>query len=223
MENKKLIWIILSITIAAIIVLLGGLVLLRDDIITAHTDERSETNYPMSRINAESYAFDYTRENYPLSGLEPTLEESDVTSSERVIGEMEDNAMSEDTMLEDKKESGTKPKDSTSKTTHKTLHQTAKTTTPSKTRTVYAKEYWIQAGSYIDRHKADILNGFLMEKGLPGRISTKSIDGNTYYRVRIGPYTRKKEADKFLIWVKALNGLETSYISEVSIKKKVLN
>jgi len=226
MENQKLIWIILSVTIAAIIVLLGGLILLRDETLTVQTDDRSGMNYPMSRINAESYAFDYTRENYPLSGLEPTLEESEVISSDVVIGEAEGNEKSEGVRVEDadKKESVSKAKETTPKTTNKTSSQISGTaTSPAKTRTVYAKEYWIQAGSYIERSKADILSNFLMEKGLPGRISTKSVNGQTYYRVRIGPYTIKKEAEKFLTWVKALNGLETSYISEVSAKRKVVN
>jgi DedD protein len=224
MENQKLIWIILSVTIAAIIVLLGGLVLLRDETITVQTDDRSAMNYPMSRINAESYAFDYTRENFPLSGLEPTLEESEVISSDVVIGEAEEGESAGGISVEEEKETVSKPKESTSKTTTKKSSPSSEIKpSTSKTRTVIAKEYWIQAGSYIDRHKADELNGFLMEKGLPGRISTKSIEGKTYYRVRIGPYTMKKEAEKFLTWVKVLNGLETSYISEVSVKRKVLN
>ncbi|MBN1797799.1 MAG: SPOR domain-containing protein [Spirochaetales bacterium] len=222
MENQKLIWIILSVTVAAIIVLLGGLILLKDETLTIQTDDRSGMNTPMSRINAESYAFDYTRENYPLTGLEPTLEENDVISSDVVIGEADEQEKEEAVRVkeEDTKESATKPKDTTPKTTAKTT-SSGIATSPAKSRTVLAKEYWIQAGSYIDRHKADDLNDFLMEKGLPGRISTKSVNGKTFYRVRIGPYTIKKEAEKFLIWVKALNGLETSYISEVSVKRKV--
>jgi hypothetical protein len=90
MENQKIIWIILSVTVAAIIVLLGGLVLLKDERLTVQTEESAGINNPMSRINAESYAFDYTRENYPLSGLEPTLEEENITSEKEVIGEAEE-------------------------------------------------------------------------------------------------------------------------------------
>ena len=37
----------------------------------------------------------------------------------------------------------------------------------------------------------------------------------TYFRVRIGPYTNKQEAEKFLAIVRRIQGLEASYISLV--------
>jgi cell division protein FtsN len=226
MENQKLIWIILSITVAAIIVLLGGLVLLKDENLTAQTAENAGINNPMSRINAESYAFDYTRENYPLSGLEPTLEEENINSQELVIGEAEDTHKQQEAGVpagENKAET-VKPKASPPKTENKnTSYAPAASTTSSKTRTVLVKEYWIQAGSYQDRSKAELLNDTLTAKGLPGRILTRDVNGETFFRVRIGPYSIKQEAEKFLTWIKALKGLENSYISEVAVKRKAVN
>lgn len=90
------------------------------------------------------------------------------------------------------------------------------------TRTVTVKEYWIQAGSYTSRTRADRIKDELDELGLSGRILSKDVDGTQYYRVRIGPYSQKAEADKFLIWVKEKEDFENSYISEVYRKKSIV-
>ena len=36
-----------------------------------------------------------------------------------------------------------------------------------------------------------------------------------FFRVRIGPYASRVEAEKFLAWVQRVDGLDGSYISEV--------
>jgi cell division protein FtsN len=89
-------------------------------------------------------------------------------------------------------------------------------------RTVTVKEYWIQAGSYTSRTRADRIKDELYELGLSGRILSKDVDGTQYYRVRIGPYSQKAEADKFLTWVKEKDNFENSYISEVYRKKTIV-
>ncbi|MGC9311282.1 MAG: SPOR domain-containing protein [Sediminispirochaetaceae bacterium] len=90
------------------------------------------------------------------------------------------------------------------------------------TRSVTVKEYWIQAGSYTSRTRADRIKDELDELGLSGRILSKDVDGTQYYRVRIGPYSQKAEADKFLTWVKEKDNFENSYISEVYRKKTIV-
>lgn len=93
------------------------------------------------------------------------------------------------------------------------------TTAPKKKQQVI--EYWIQAGSFISRTKADDLIANLAEHGFHGQIKTKEINEVTHFRVRIGPYNNKKEAQKYLDWLKVLNGMKESFISEVYIKKYV--
>lgn len=78
-------------------------------------------------------------------------------------------------------------------------------------------EYWIQAGSFKSRASAEAQNEKLVQKGFSGHIQTHPKDGCTYYRVRIGPYTRKGEAQKFLSWIKEIRDMEGSYISEVYV------
>jgi cell division protein FtsN len=76
-------------------------------------------------------------------------------------------------------------------------------------------DYWIQTGSYKSQDKAEELAALLSGKGLTARLFTNTSGGSTYYRVRIGPYGNKGEADKFLSIVKQIQGLESSYLSMV--------
>ena len=76
-------------------------------------------------------------------------------------------------------------------------------------------DYWIQTGSYKSQTKAEELSALLSGKGLSARLFSFMSGGSTYYRVRIGPYGNKDEADKFLSIVKQIQGLESSYLSMV--------
>ena len=78
-----------------------------------------------------------------------------------------------------------------------------------------AVDYWIQTGSYKSQSKADELVATLADKGLSGKVFSFDAAGGTFYRVRIGPYTNTGEADKFLSIVKQIQGLESSFVSQV--------
>ena len=82
-------------------------------------------------------------------------------------------------------------------------------------RSVRVTLFWIQAGSYLSRSRAEEANVSLAKAGVTGRITSANVSGETYYRVRIGPYEAKAEADKFLTWLKDIESFEGSYISEV--------
>jgi DedD protein len=86
----------------------------------------------------------------------------------------------------------------------------------SKPATTKVTEYWIQTGSYQSQSKAEDLVSRLGDKGLNGRVFSFSLQGATWFRVRVGPYTSKGEANKFLAEVKKLQGLETSFIAQVA-------
>jgi cell division protein FtsN len=76
-------------------------------------------------------------------------------------------------------------------------------------------QYWIQTGSYRSQTRAEELAEDLTAKGLAGRVFSYRSGTDTFYRVRVGPYVNEKEAEKFLATVKQLQGLESSYISQV--------
>jgi cell division protein FtsN len=93
---------------------------------------------------------------------------------------------------------------------------------PAQTRTARRTvDYWIQTGSYKSQTKAEELAALLSGKGLSARLFSYASRNETYYRVRIGPYGNKGEADKFLSIVKQIQGLESSYLSMVGATKNL--
>ncbi len=90
-----------------------------------------------------------------------------------------------------------------------------------KPKQVRVKEYWIQTGSYSSASRAEEVVQALADKGLAAKTSTRQLDGQTHFRVRVGPYASRAEADKFLAWLQAIKGFETSYISQVSAQRTI--
>lgn len=95
----------------------------------------------------------------------------------------------------------------------------AKKEAPKKEITV--REYWIQAGSYKSKNRAADVKTKLAERGVESRLTSREIDGTTYFRVRIGPYQEEAEAEKFLAWIKDVRGFESSYVSMVYAKRRL--
>ncbi len=89
-----------------------------------------------------------------------------------------------------------------------------------KPKLVRVQEYWIQAGSYSNKFRAEEAKQQLAQKGLTGRVVSKLVNNQTYFRLRIGPYSDSKEAEKFLAWLKGVKGFEESYISIVYAEKE---
>ena len=90
-----------------------------------------------------------------------------------------------------------------------------------KPATVKTDEYWIQAASFTSRGRADELKQGLAEQGVAAMISVKDISGKSWYRVRIGPYTVKAEADGWLGRLKSIAGCTEAYVSKtVAVKAK---
>lgn len=88
-------------------------------------------------------------------------------------------------------------------------------TEPAAPREVRVTEYWIQVISSPNRDTAEQARVVLLEDySLGTRITTREVDGTTFYRLRTGPFTERAEAGKFLDWVRRLEGFAQSYISE---------
>lgn len=92
---------------------------------------------------------------------------------------------------------------------------------PAETKRVAVTEYWIQAGSFQSRTGAQDAHRLLGEKGFTARLTTTQVDGTEYYRVRLGPYANREEAEKFLAWVKEVDPFGESYISQVNATRMV--
>ena len=76
-------------------------------------------------------------------------------------------------------------------------------------------EFWVQVGSFASRARANALEQRLSDHGIISRVTTRSTDTEVFFRVRVGPYGSRQEAEKFLAWVQQVDGMDGSYISEV--------
>jgi cell division protein FtsN len=80
-------------------------------------------------------------------------------------------------------------------------------------------EYWIQAGSFSSKQNAEKTRETLAARYINAEIFSKAASGATSYRVRVGPYQTKTEAEYWLGTIKELPGYNGSYITEVKTKK----
>ncbi len=87
------------------------------------------------------------------------------------------------------------------------------------TKTVRVDEYWIQAASFTSRARADELKESLGRRGLAALITVKDISGKSWYRVRVGPYAKKSEAEGWLGRIKAVPGCEEAGIWTTSVER----
>ncbi|HNY20766.1 MAG TPA: SPOR domain-containing protein [Treponemataceae bacterium] len=99
---------------------------------------------------------------------------------------------------------------------------TATKAPPAKTaqqKAVSVTEYWIQTGSFSSKINAEKSRDALAAHYLNAEIFTKDASGKTSYRVRVGPYKTKAEAEYWLVTVREIPDCAKSYISEVKPKK----
>lgn len=93
---------------------------------------------------------------------------------------------------------------------------------PVKEKLVNVTAFWIQVGSFSTSSAAAKTVELLNSKGLSSRVVLKTVNGKSVYRVRIGAYESREEADKFNQEVKKIKGYEDSYVSE-SVTQKYVN
>jgi DedD protein len=80
-------------------------------------------------------------------------------------------------------------------------------------------DFWVQAGSFSTRDRADNVKKTLDDKGMAAIITNQQINNQTFYRVRIGPYTSRNEADYWLAMIKSIDGFESSQVWESQSKR----
>ena len=92
----------------------------------------------------------------------------------------------------------------------------AQSAQPSRTTTLSraVNDYWIQTGAFAAKVRADDAKELLETKGLTSIIENREIDGRTWYRVRLGPYTSENEANYWLALVKSIDGFGESQVRQ---------
>jgi cell division protein FtsN len=262
MERNRVLWVIFSISLFLVVVLAGGLYLLRPAA-GSNAEVATGQTSPLRGFDA----FEYVRGKSELPAVKEEPEEAEETVI--IVGEREEEATEKPGAAVGPPEKAVPPtseskvRGTAPSTTAPTAEVTRPLTAPSTTRPAVASqrqpaarapaastpaartpvarapvarapavkpapqprevtvsEYWIQAGSYTSSSRAQEIASVLEEQGLVSKITTRTLSGKTYYRVRIGPYMSKEEAQKFLEWVKAVKGFESSYISMVYAKRR---
>jgi cell division septation protein DedD len=227
MEKQKIFWVILSVTVFVVVVLVVGLFLLKQGpsgvAASPRAAEPAAAAAPAAAPSAETPSGIYE------FGRDASSVEGDTEVLRFVIGgEAGSSAAGGSTGTEAGAEPAP-PMPSASSAAAKPAAAVAKPATPPAAKpvvkappaakpaaTVSVTRYWIQTGSYKSQTRAEELSQSLAAKGLPGRVFAYRKTDETYFRVRIGPYTNRQEAEKFLAIVRQIQGLEASYISQVA-------
>ena len=109
---------------------------------------------------------------------------------------------------------------STAKNT--TVKSAGAKTAPAKatnSKPVNVTEYWIQTGSFSSKINAEKARDTLAARYLSAEIFTKDQAGKTSFRVRVGPYKSKTEAEYWLGTITEMKDFAGSFVSEVKPKR----
>lgn len=240
MENKNIILIIVSVCLFFMVITGASMFLFWPDT-GANYDSAGNTLFTNNSNNGFEYIADAenTEELQELSGDEnrrqtdtDVMQITDQSENDEILKEIDSENGVQNLVngyIEDETEIEIVERPKNNLTTQKPSYepsttQTTRTETTNNTTTVTqvhnqtkpSKEYWIQAASYKNLSSAETMNEQLRGIGISCTIQTKNISGETWYRLRIGPYGNYNEAEKFLIWIKTIDGLENSLIWEVS-------
>ncbi len=229
MEQKKILWILLSVTLFLFVVSIVGVVWFYPGKVPV-----ADAADPVKAQDKAAVDFDpveWVRQGEDFPGLIDNSSDKEEgftivygetdngTSLPDVVIDSDLNNVSEKTTGSAAASYSDTPVRVNSVTVTEVI-RTANTPAPAP-RKVSVLEYWIQAGSYSSRSRAESSGKLLSEKGLANLITIKTVDGKDFYRVRMGPYPSKAEAEKFLSWVKDIEYYEKSYISQVYVQKTV--
>jgi DedD protein len=80
--------------------------------------------------------------------------------------------------------------------------------------------FWVQTGAFRTHIRAEGVKEPLETKGITSIIENRDIDGKTWYRVRVGPYTSENEANYWLTLVKSIDGFGDSQIRQTQTARQ---
>jgi len=230
MEHKKLLWVIFSVVGFVLVIAVLGMVLF-------WPGDAKEGEGVLGALGTSEKEFDpveWVREDREYPGLEEPVEEPVEEAKEAkeakedevviVYGETEKEGEkvvpgTKDIEIEvyepsKRKAEAEKPAPAAEKPARVPKEE-------KKPETVRVKEYWIQTGSYTELYRAEEIKRELANRGVASIITSKTVNDTIFYRVRIGPYATSAEAEKFLGWIREINGFESSYVSQVYTKKRL--
>ena len=81
--------------------------------------------------------------------------------------------------------------------------------------------YWLQVGSFPNSVAADSLRSALKGKGIDSVMQTRTVNGTLYYRVRVGAFSQKVEAEAFKSKLLSLDEIEEVTLYTDSVTRSV--
>jgi SPOR domain len=222
MEQKKILWILLSVTLFLFIISITGVVWFYPGRITTAENDDGNSSRDPEQAAMDFDPVEWVRQGEDFPGLiDAPLEEEGFSI---VYGETEDGEAVVNLLVDDKQ--NVVQEQSVIEETVTEPAQEVKTVTVIETivsapapKKINVLEFWIQAGSFSSRTRAESSSQILSKKGFSNLVTIKTVNKEDYFRVRMGPYSSKLEAEKFLGWVKGIDAYENSYISEVYVQK----
>ncbi|MFP4364852.1 MAG: SPOR domain-containing protein [Spirochaetia bacterium] len=242
MEQQKLLWIILSIAIFLVLVVSAGMFLFypgtEEGTLASSEDENMHggaSDFDVIQYVRDDQIVSVPEVEQEVSDEEQEFvvtddpgqaerEEADTRESEDIVVTVGDDEYEETVSQETQPVQRSQPTSagrteqenvSTAAVPQQTTQEVPSRDTEESRGLEDRTQYWIQAGSFSQRYRAEAARDELAELGLVSRIILKEINSESYFRVRIGPYVRLDEAEQFLEWVQSVEGFSESYISIV--------
>ncbi len=93
-------------------------------------------------------------------------------------------------------------------------------------RTVGSREitenaYWIQVFSSEDQSRAEDIRDELAAKGMPSIIQVREVNGTPRYRIRIGAFSRRSEAEYYAMTARSIPGYESSFVVVAPVTRNI--
>ncbi|MCG8453818.1 MAG: SPOR domain-containing protein [Spirochaetales bacterium] len=88
-------------------------------------------------------------------------------------------------------------------------------------REVKENAYWVQVISLQNLARAEDIRDELAAKGFAVSVQSKAVNGETWYRVRIGAFDGEAEAEGFAQQVRSIKGYEASYVVLAPVTRRI--
>ncbi len=88
-------------------------------------------------------------------------------------------------------------------------------------REVRENAYWVQVIASKSVSTAEAIRDSLAEKGLPAHVMTQDTGKEVVYRVRLGAFDTKDEADNYAGTVRQIDGFADSYVTIAPVTRRI--
>jgi hypothetical protein len=81
--------------------------------------------------------------------------------------------------------------------------------------------YWVQVIATSNMSKAETIRDDLSNRGLPAHVLTQETGSETVYRVRLGAFDGKEEAESYAAKVRKIAGFGDSYVTQAPVTRQI--